>query len=290
MITPIGDPLNKSAQLWRYVRLSTLLLLMTKKHVFVPTIETLRKGDPLELTIVCNKTAGYFKELDAASTKWLKSRRKRRSREPLFTVWAREILWRRCAWCWHEGNLESIALWHIYAREGVAICSTVQRLTDCLLANKRVKGAGIGRINYCSRSEPFAGSEATKLPPYVIKDACYAFEKEVRVIFPTSKQHLGGLTLELDPIGFIESIEISPYLPESEAVALRQLIQAFWPTIPCEASVARASDGMGVFLRKAVHKEELEERERRFLENLRHRAGVAKFGIVSRLPAVMKRV
>jgi hypothetical protein len=290
MIAAIGEPPPPDAKLWRYIRLSALLLMMTKKHVFVPTIETLRKRDPLESMIVCGRTRDHFQELDAESKQWLRRLRKKGSRENLFRIWAEQIRWRRCAWCWHEASLESMALWHIYAREGVAISTTPKRLYHCLGANKRVKYAGIGRVHYCSRSESFDGSDATLLRPYLIKQVCYSFENEVRVIFPTSKQHLGGLTLEVEPTDLLEAVAISPYVPESEAVALRQLLQSFWPNVHCEPSGARIVESLPALLSKLAAQPEVGERGRRWLEDSRHKAGVAKLGIVSRLPAVMKRV
>ncbi|HYJ07150.1 MAG TPA: hypothetical protein VEX43_18620 [Chthoniobacterales bacterium] len=288
MIVSIGQPLQPDTKLWRYIRLSTLFLMMTKKHVFVPTVETLRKTDPLESSMFCGKTLECFKQLDSSSKKWLTKNRKKRTREALFSVWKREIRWRRCAWCWHAADLESMALWHLYAREGVAISTTPKRLFDCLASNERVKTAGVGRVHYCSRSEKLPGSEFTELRPYMIKQACYSFEQAVRVIFPTAKRHLGGLTLEIEPTQLLEGVAISPYVPESEAVALRQLLQSFWPSVKCEPSGALLRNSLPTILSALSADPDIGESGRRWLEDTRHRAGIAKLGIISRLPFVMK--
>jgi hypothetical protein len=290
MITVIGDPLEPDVKLWRYIRLSTLFLMMTKNHVFVPSIETLRKKDPLESTLCCGRTLKFFKELDTASKQWLMKVRKKRARTALFAIWAQEIQWRRCAWCWHQADIESMALWHLYAREGVAIGTTPKRLIKYLDRHKAVKSAAIGRINYCSRSETLRGSNATFLRPYMIKQPCYAFENEVRVIFPTSKRHLGGLTVEIEPSKVVEEIAISPHMPESEAVALRQLVQGFWPDIVCEPSTALLRDSLPTLLRDLAKDPAIGEKGRRWMEDTRHRSRVATLGIVSRLPPAMKQV
>ncbi len=286
MLNEIGPRIAPQTKLWRYIRLSTLLLLLTKKRVFVPSIETLRKHDPTEASVLCGKTHSHFRNLDKESVEWLATLRKKGTRGDPLSIWMAQIVQRRCAWCWHNAPIESMGLWHIYAKEGVAICTTPERLRRCLTPNKYFKAASIGSVEYHMRGTAVDGSDVTLLRPYMIKQKCYEYEKEVRVIFPVTRQHRGGLTLPFHPSELIEEIAISPYMPQSEAAALRHLVTALYPTLRCEPSEALDADQFRSHLREMVQQA---GQSREAWDELMYGLGVAKFGIIKRLPSVMKR-
>jgi hypothetical protein len=278
----IGEPLKPGAKLWRYVRLSSFLLCASRGHVFIPTLSRLCHGDPIEATMSCPDTRSFFDKLTNEDASWLRKKRLRGMSRSLFDVWKNELSHRRCIWCWHNAPIESMGLWHIYAKEGVAFCTTPARLARCVEASKGIKAAAIGRVIYHNRSRTLRSSESTRLRPYMIKQACYQYEKEVRIIFPVPKQpHLDGVILALDPVMLIERVAISPFMPESEAVAVKRLLRALLGhEIPVEISESR-----DVYAHRTRG---IEESTLSVLEKLRYRAMVAKFGIESRIPSVMK--
>jgi len=159
-IFAVGSPLDDNVPLWRYVRTSTLLMLL-ENRVFVPTIETLRKDDPSEATQICARTAKRFKNLSEEDCTALKQYAEKEALDALafrqtsaeqitsiyFGIWKREIGKRRCAWCWYEGDIESMAQWHIYAPDGVAIRTTPARITAAF-APAHVRIGIFGRVKY----------------------------------------------------------------------------------------------------------------------------------------------
>jgi hypothetical protein len=136
-IIPSVKELPENTELWRYMRLSTFLMLLRNK-VYVPTIADLRRGDPLEARRLCQRTCEYFDHLTGPDRDWLLTCATEREKAILTHpkaqpkekagvfrhIWDRELAERRTIWCWHQAKIESMALWHIYAREGVAVKTT----------------------------------------------------------------------------------------------------------------------------------------------------------------------
>lgn len=123
------------------MRLSALLMLLRNK-IFVPTISELRNGDPIEARILSAKTRAYFEDLSEPERVWLSQRANERERaiincpettssqlaQIFVRIWDRELSERRRIWCWHRADIESMALWHIYGREGVAVQTSPGRI------------------------------------------------------------------------------------------------------------------------------------------------------------------
>ena len=51
---------------------------------------------------------------------------------PRLEMWFRELQRRRAAWCWHQNEDESMALWDRYAHQGVAIRSDLESISRAL--------------------------------------------------------------------------------------------------------------------------------------------------------------
>ena len=235
-----SNDLPDNAELWRYIRLGTLLMLLRGK-LFVPTISELRHGDPHEARSVCENTQAHFDDLSADDREWLRSRatpieqsilcnfnvtkseKARKFRE----IWDRELADRRRIWCWHQAGIESMALWHIHAREGVAIQSTPARI-KAAFDPAFVDTALIARVSYVDQQQPESSAHHF-MRPYLIKRSCYQYEREVRVIFPRNSEDPDDRRLlPINPKKLISTVWISPNIPRSEAVELRRsLIQAW---------------------------------------------------------------
>jgi hypothetical protein len=123
--------------------------------VFIPSIATLRQGDPFEGLFPC-KSDEFESALrercgDQFDTvrQWV--------RERLWTQWEKdfigsnpgrtdhvssynqnhfcEFLWKtRFAWCWFQSELESAAMWNSYGKEGITIGTTVGSIGSALTA------------------------------------------------------------------------------------------------------------------------------------------------------------
>lgn len=206
------------------------MLLIGK--LFIPTIATLRKDDPAEATVLSRLTRDRFKALTEEDRECLlKYASSSESRlihsnpvehERKFSdIWRREIGKRRCAWCWHAADIESMAQWHVYAKDGIAICSTPKRIRSAL--KEHVVDSGIiGAVKY----KDIDDDESTFLRPYLIKRRYYQHEQEVRVVLPREpKDDSDGLLLPVEGRDLISEIRISPLLPHGEAVGLRSSLE-----------------------------------------------------------------
>ena len=268
-----SNDLPGNAELWRYMRLGTLLMLLRGK-LFVPTISELRHGDPHEARSVCAKTQAYFDDLRAADREWLRSRatpieqsilgncnvtsseKARKFRE----IWDRELADRRMIWCWHQAGIESMALWHIYAREGVAIQSTPARI-KAAFNSAFVDTALIARVSYVDQQQPESSAHHF-MRPYLIKRSCYQYEREVRVIFPRNSEDPDARRLlRINPKKLISTVWISPNIPRSEMAELRRSLIQAWRNWRNGSEWQGRDDDLEVFgsASRAVFASQLEE-------------------------------
>ena len=230
----IGE-LSDEIRLWRYMRLSTLLTLLNGT-VFIPTINTLRKTDPTEATRICLKTQKRFETLEdddkAMLQKFATSDERTlfdaqiedwQMRHLYFGIWKREFGKRRCVWCWHNADSESKAMWDIYAKAGVAVCTTPARMRRAL-KSFTVDSGIIGEVRYSDTPEAETSPELF-LRPYLFKQSSYRHEREVRVIFPSEPhESYDGHKLQIDGSELIEEVRLSPDLPRDEAIELTNVL------------------------------------------------------------------
>ena len=103
----VGDDLGDDTELWRYMRLSTLLMMLDG-DVFIPSIEKLRAADPTEATTLCPLTTARFQSLTEEDRKCLLACAPEKAKfmkanpqidaSPQFSaIWGQEIGKRRCA-------------------------------------------------------------------------------------------------------------------------------------------------------------------------------------------------
>jgi hypothetical protein len=237
---PSPDHIPDNTELWRYMKLSTFLMLLRRK-VFVPTIAELRFGDPKEARNLSVQTRTYFDNLQDSDREWLlgrssasehsilnDSRTDSHQRASIYiAIWDRELAQRRRLWCWHEADIESMALWHIYAMEGVAIQTTPARI-KAAFDPSFVDTALIARVQYIDDARK-EDQEHHFMRPYLFKQRCYQHEREVRVIFPRDSDCPDNRRLlPIDPRMLISSVRISPHLPRSEAEEIRQSLVHAW--------------------------------------------------------------
>ena len=209
-------------------------MLLTGK-LFVPTLATLRKNDPAEARTLCRRTRDRFNALTEDDRECLKTYANRSEAQVLNAneatterkifseIWRREIGKRRCAWCWHAADIESMAQWHVYAKDGVAICSTPLKIRNAL-GELAIDSGLIGAVSY----QDDADGDSTFLRPYLIKRKYYQHEQEVRLVLPREPtDNSDGLLLPVNGRSLISEIRISPLLPHGEALGLRSALEHF---------------------------------------------------------------
>lgn len=243
--------LPSNARLWRYIPLRTLHFYLTG-NIFIPAIETLRNEDPFEgqfhfdiiwFNSVMQQRYGarcdeiyHWIERELCTDAERKDielnkdclNHAARIFEQHFFDFMRKT---RYAWCWFLSGSESAAMWNIYGKNGVAIASTLKRISGVL--DKTKWDFEVGRMRYVqligreAQDYDFNPEEARDasflLKPHFLKRKEYESEKEVR--FVTSAPERGpnsGISIDQAlPGEWIEEIRLWPGLKSTEEQSLK---------------------------------------------------------------------
>jgi len=247
------------------MRLSTLLLLL-QGRIFIPTVRQLQKDDPNEACIPADADFTMVPRLADLTdhSEWFLGRAERWEtsfiknngdsnawQRIILQIWLRELAARRCVWCWHAADIESMALWHIYAHQGVAVRSDIQSIEAAF--SKCDIEALCGRVEYVDRIRPHSlfHHEALLWRPYFFKQRCYQHEKEVRFAFADDSGR-SGVILPVDAGALIKEVLISPHLVETEAIAVEETIKAMLPDALVETSQERSREAIRSDLGRAL--------------------------------------
>lgn len=147
--------LESTDTLWRYMKLSTLLLLLEGKAWF-PSVASLRAGDPLEAALSDDFHEKLWRQLEFQegsdkAIEWLSKDSQWEDGHPIANASsmyaevygkfaADEIASLRAAWCWFKSELESAAMWPIYGHQGIAVMTDRDRLRKSLPSGKDFAG------------------------------------------------------------------------------------------------------------------------------------------------------
>lgn len=249
----LGDArdLPDGLPLWRYMKLSTLLLLL-EGTAFFPSVATLRSGDPLEGALDSDFHPWLMRKLrdlggEEASNEldsWLlkhttESQRKFQelnkqdgwfNTQFFSDLYIQELSKRRAVWCWFYSSIESAGMWSVYGHGGIAVGTTLGALKAALPANRKFQMArilyhdrrphSIERLNPESRD-----GDARTHRPHVVKGREYEHEREVRIATPCSSWEKGALVRDINWSPLVRTIIISPLLPYEEAKAVELFLK-----------------------------------------------------------------
>lgn len=113
--------------------------------------------------------------------------------------------------CWHANNVESEALWRLYAPSpslGVAIRTNVGRLWDATAYDST---AIVGRVHYLDFRHSFADAHHR----IFCKRSSLSHEREIRVTLQNNHERpVPGKLLVCDLNSLVEEVVISPFAPE----------------------------------------------------------------------------
>ncbi len=235
-----NEPLSDDAKIWRYIKLSTLVYLLKGKRSFLPKLEALRQGDQFEGEMDFERLQERYLDLRSAEN-WLrrdegetKSWERPDHLPSLGQLRLRELMKRRCVWCWHQSEHECMAQWRIYGREGVAIRSDVGSVKKVLMMARNSDGIDFvyGRVCYLQPGQhpPFSRESTIAGHPYFIKHAAFGHEREVRFVLADHDVGYPGRSIQTDPLTLLKEIVISPFYLPSEATALLSAIRDMLPS------------------------------------------------------------
>lgn len=236
--------LESTDTLWRYMKLSTFLLLLDGKAWF-PSVASLRAGDPLEAALGDDFYDLMWSRLqqeegESQAIEWISRDQDGPDGHPdpdVSPIHARvygktladEIARLRAVWCWFSSGIESAAMWSVYGHRGVAVMTDRDRLIKALPLGKDFR---IDKMTYVDRR----GSAELNirriiirqpdliLRPHFLKAVEYQHEQEVRVASHCPVGAKGVMVTGIQPELLIRKVLISPLLPPAEATAIERIV------------------------------------------------------------------
>jgi hypothetical protein len=267
-IFPEGESrwLSNDAVIWRYVPLRTLFFYLNGQ-VFIPSVAKLRGGDPFEgefyedITWFNDAFCKHYKGEAKAVDEWMKEKlcsdldRKfiELNKNNPNTANAEAGVLRkhyfdfvrrtRFAWCWFHSNHESAAMWSVYGNQGVAIKSTIGKLSALFETTGRE--FIYGRMTYVDYQKNGISTDFDPpadfnllLRPFFVKRKEFESEKEVRfVTAENGYDERGGVLLkDLKPQDWISAIRLWPELNSEEANSILKIVKHFVLEVDCQKS------------------------------------------------------
>lgn len=133
----------------------------------------------------------------------------------LFGLFHEYIYQARAAWCWYGTERESALMWKVFAKDGIAIQTSLEALLECLPAAQTFE---LGAIRYHTirqaqqTSYNFEKDPKMLARPYFLKCDGFQDEHEVRVVTncPIGEEGIGVCIGGVDKL--IQKIIVSPYV------------------------------------------------------------------------------
>jgi len=214
-----------SATLRRYMSVAKLASLLSQKALFFVPVWQLE--DRFEGVL---PSTWQLRHADAVGSAWLAQFRQR-----------------YCVSCWHEEDIESDAMWRIYANkeEAVSIRTDVDTLRGQVdSAQERI---AIGRVKYIDYDRYSIKTGQEVFYPFMHKRQCFRHEREVRAVIlgdlnPTrfgNEPPVTGQCIPVEPRTLIHEVLVSPYSDEWLLRAVSGLVSLAGCDIPVRFSPLR---------------------------------------------------
>ena len=185
------------AVLWRYMDFEKFVSLLDQRALFFAKVSEL--GDPFEGSITKPIQKWIDKSMDNPKDvhKYLIERRSR-----------------MLVNCWHEGDYESEAMWHLYGKS-IAIRTTSASLCSSFIGEVPV--VRVGWVRYADYNKTDMRLE-NFFDLYLLKRLSFKHEQEVRAIVSTDTDYTPvegkGMYCDVNLETLIEQVVVAPDSPE----------------------------------------------------------------------------
>jgi hypothetical protein len=230
--TCFSQPANHGMRLWRYMDFTKLVWILESSSLFFSRADLFR--DPFEGSYAkanLDMRPEVYKDMDQDQ------RIRMFEHIGRFAKWSREWTYMSC---WHANELESAAMWDLYARHGeavVAIETTYDKLVAVLPENVYV-----GLIRYIDYQTEWM-PESNLFYPYVHKRKSFEHEREVRGLIQELPHKDGkidvdkrndktGLAIGVSLGSFVKTIHLSPISPLWLADLVSRVVEKY--EVHCE--------------------------------------------------------
>lgn len=141
--------------------------------------------------------------------------------------------------CWHANANESVAMWDLYSKRGVAIRSKAGYLGHAHNLPKML----VGQVNYVDH----LSDEVNDLMPFLFKRMEYQHEREIRAFIPQQReirvdesgQELLYVPVKYDLHTLIDEVRVAPGTSSWLFSTVQQLLQTYGlPEVPCNRAEA----------------------------------------------------
>lgn len=217
---------------WRYMSIEKLLDLVTSQQITLASLD--KFADPWE---------GHLPEADIqALTKSLSERISSFLSERVFDTLRHGRSGRKKTMyvnCWHRSEVESAALWSIYAGEsGVAIKSSIGSLKKSISCPWEFHIGNVEYIDYEAKGAS-SGSTLSSITPAFLKRKSFSHEQEVRVFVEDiaysagasdermDADECGYVKLDIDTLELVQMLHVSPNAPEWVENAIAATLEKF---------------------------------------------------------------
>jgi hypothetical protein len=230
---------HRDSVVWRYMSLPKFAAMLADRALFFSRAD--RPGDPFEGSFPKMNLDIHDVALEQALDE-LGAEHEDLAREVLATLSTlRKASERFIAInCWHMNQHESAAMWALYAKDGVAVCSNVGRLIRSL--RDTPEEVRIGRVRYLDYEREVI-PEGSIYAPFTFKRKSFEHEHEVRAViyrYPIATAEglepappIGhGISFPVDLTELVQAVYIGPLQPAWFANVVRQVSRAFGLT--CE--------------------------------------------------------
>jgi hypothetical protein len=201
------QPPNANIKVWRYMDFTKYISLLDASGLYFPRSDLL--GDPFEGSTSRVNLAIRSKVYKGLSPEQVESLTKQLSNH---LRWSRQWTFINS---WHMNEIESAAMWSIYARsnEAISVQSTYTRLCNCLPPDVFV--GEVQYINYENEWMP----EGNSFWPFVHKRKSYEHEREIRAVLqdmspsPGQQNAERGRLVEVSVDDLVEAVYVAPTAP-----------------------------------------------------------------------------
>jgi hypothetical protein len=216
------SPEDRSVKVWRYMDFTKFVSVIESRTLHFNRAD--KFDDPFEGAAPVSNSSQRFAHISS----WSKEQQFRAAQHhsDLNKAWRKYVAIN----CWHENRYESAAMWKLYLKsgEGVAICTTFDRLTKSFVGNEPIY---VGRINYIDYDTDVM-REGYSFSSFLHKRKSFEHEKEIRALlwkppvsytnegipdgtFDTSLETInGGVSVPVDLDILIDQLYVAPNAPK----------------------------------------------------------------------------
>jgi hypothetical protein len=229
------QPIDLDIKVWRYIDLSKLIDILSRKSLFLSRLDLLRDVHEGSITKV---------NFDARQTQFEKKGIS--NLIPKIEKINKKISKSMYINCWYFDNYESEAMWKLYCpdNKGIAIQTTYRKLVESVNYDDNLF---IGYVNYIDYENEWFPAE-NLFYPVMHKRKAFQYEKEIRLV-KTDSKFLEEDT-EIPPLGiscpwdidkYAENIYVNPYSQNWYYEVIKDILEKYnckinvnWSTMKVE--------------------------------------------------------